>query len=44
MKNRREVEQYKKNIGIMCIKKKNITLHKMKVIGHYGIHKNVDFN
>jgi len=39
MKNRREVEQYKKNIGIMCIKKKYQTLHKMKVFGHYSIHK-----
>lgn len=26
-------------IGIMCIKMKYQTLHKMKVIGHYGIHK-----
>ena len=25
-------------------KKSNITLHKMKVIGHCGIHKSVDFN
>lgn len=39
MKNRREVEQYKKNIGIMCIKKENITLRKMKEIGHFLIQK-----